>query len=157
MESAIQERVQEWYVKRKASGENGEASAGAKDGDGMGLAAEEMTELILDGRQFRTVSEEAAKLLKQLKNLAKLTCNQTGLNSVAAFPPMPSVKTLELTDNHISGGLDALVKAFPNLKRLQLGGNHFKTFEDIDALVSACVRVPLLPQKTVGIRRTDLF
>ncbi|KYF47015.1 putative lanp, partial [Toxoplasma gondii ARI] len=136
MESAIRERVEHWFAKRgNGEGEeaNGAASS-ASDEEMMKAAGEEMVELILDGRQFKSVSHEASDLLQKLQVLGKFTCNQTGLHSVEGFPVMPSVKTLELTDNHISGGLEALVKSFPNLKRLQLGGNYFRTFEVLEPL-----------------------
>ncbi|CBZ53749.1 putative inhibitor-1 of protein phosphatase type 2A [Neospora caninum Liverpool] len=138
MESAIRERVEHWFAKRR--GEDGEdangasSSASGKDEEMMKAAGEEMVELILDGRQFKSVGEEAAALLQKLTVLGKLTCNQTGLHSIEGFPVMPSVKTLELTDNHISGGLEALVKSFPNIKRLQLGGNYFRNFEVLEPL-----------------------
>ncbi|KEP66904.1 UNVERIFIED_CONTAM: lanp, putative [Hammondia hammondi] len=140
MESAIRERVEHWFAKR-GSGEGEEANGAASSGSDeemMKAAGEEMVELILDGRQFKSVSQEAADLLQKLQVLGKFTCNQTGLHSVDGFPVMPSVKTLELTDNHISGGLEALVKSFPNLKRLQLGGNYFRTFEVLEPLKDLC-------------------
>ncbi|PFH37321.1 putative lanp [Besnoitia besnoiti] len=137
MESAIRERVEHWFSKRGGEGEEASGDSSAPSGtdeEMLKAAGEEMVELILDGRQFKSVSEEAAKLLEKLTVLGKLTCNQTGLHSVEGFPVMPSVKTLELTDNHISAGLEALVKSFPNLKRLQLGGNYFRTYEVLEPL-----------------------
>eukprot|EP00955_Chlamydomonas_euryale_P089624 364481-Chlamydomonas_euryale.AAC.7 len=50
-------------------------------------------------------------------------CN-TGVNSLASFPSLPSLHTLRLSDNKISGGLEHLVSAgLTNLRSLDLAGN----------------------------------
>ncbi|KAL8429028.1 hypothetical protein ACSSS7_006836 [Eimeria intestinalis] len=132
MEAAIAERVEQFLaaVAAEAGGPSGGAPVAEEGVD----VHQELTELILDGRSIRNVSAADGEALKKFTNLTKLTLNQTGLASLANLPSMPSVRTLEATDNHISAGLEHLVKAFPNLRRLQLGGNHIKTLQDLDPL-----------------------
>ncbi|KAF8820414.1 putative lanp [Cardiosporidium cionae] len=96
--------------------------------------ADSIEELILDGRKIREITPKDAQLLQTFKNLSKLTCNRTSLVSIVGFLPMDTVKFLELTDNHLHEGLESLATAFPNLKRLELGGNYFKTLADIKPL-----------------------
>ncbi|CDJ39157.1 inhibitor-1 of protein phosphatase type 2A, putative, partial [Eimeria tenella] len=107
---------------------------GAPNGSGAVDVHQELTELILDGRSIRSISREDAAALGKFSNLTKLTLNQTGLASLEHLPRMPGVRTLEATDNHLAKDLHFLVEAFPNLRKLQLGGNHLKTFEDLQPL-----------------------
>lgn len=132
MEAAIAERVEQ-FLAAVAAEEGG--PPGAPNGSSGVDVHQELTELILDGRSIRSITAQDAAALQKFTNLTKLTLNQTGLASLANLPSMTGVRTLEATDNHITSGLDLLVKAFPNLKKLQLGGNHIKTFEDLEPLV----------------------
>ncbi|KAL8274761.1 hypothetical protein Esti_001310 [Eimeria stiedai] len=131
MEAAIAERVEQFLA--AVAAESGGPSGAPSPEDGVDVH-QELTELILDGRSIRSISAADGEALKKFANLSKLTLNQTGLASLANLPSMASVRTLEATDNHISSGLEHLVKAFPNLRRLQLGGNHIKTLADLDPL-----------------------
>lgn len=130
MEAAIAERMEQFLA--AVAAEEGGPPNGSNGVD----VQQELTELILDGRSIRSITAQDAEALKKFCNLTKLTLNQTGLASLANLPCMTSVRTLEATDNHITTGLDLLVKAFPNLRKLQLGGNHIKTFEDLESLVT---------------------
>ncbi|OEH75221.1 inhibitor-1 of protein phosphatase type [Cyclospora cayetanensis] len=132
MEAAIAERVEQFLA--AVAAEDGGPPAGAPNGTSGVDVYQELTELILDGRSIRGITPEDAAALKKFHNLTKLTLNQTGLASLANLPCMSSVRTLEATDNHISSCLKLLVDAFPNLRKLQLGGNHIKTFEDLEPL-----------------------
>lgn len=133
MEAAITERVEQFLA---AVAAEEEGPSGAANGDDNGVDVhQELTELILDGRSIRSITPEDSAALQKFTNLTKLTVNQTGLSSLANLPCMQSVRTVEATDNHITSGLDLLVKAFPNLKKLQLGGNHIKTFAELEPLV----------------------
>lgn len=129
MEAAIEERVEQFKA-LEAEEEREAREEGAS-------VYEQMNELILDGCSIRSISSADAALLSKFTNLAKLGLNQTGLSSLANLPVMPSVRSLEATDNHLSCGLEKLAAAFPNLKKLQLGGNHLKTLEDVKPLVSS--------------------
>lgn len=131
MEAAITERVEQFLA---AVAAEEEGNTGASNGDNGVDVHQELTELILDGRSIRSITPEDSAALQKFANLTKLTLNQTGLASLANLPCMQSVRTLEATDNHITSSLDLLVKAFPNLRKLQLGGNHIKTFGDLEPL-----------------------
>ncbi|XP_026190427.1 acidic leucine-rich nuclear phosphoprotein 32-related protein [Cyclospora cayetanensis] len=140
MEAAIAERVEQFLA--AVAAEDGGPPAGAPNGTSGVDVYQELTELILDGRSIRGITPEDAAALKKFHNLTKLTLNQTGLASLANLPCMSSVRTLEATDNHISSCLKLLVDAFPNLRKLQLGGNHIKTFEDLEPLVGSIAGSP---------------
>lgn len=131
MEAAIAERVEQFLAAIAA--EEGGPPEAPNGGSGVDVH-QELTELILDGRSIRSITAQDAAALQKFTNLAKLTLNQTGLASFANLPCMTGVRTLEATDNHVTTGLDLLVKAFPNLRKLQLGGNHIKTFADLEPL-----------------------
>lgn len=131
MEAAIAERVEQFLAAVEA--EEGGPAGAPNGGNGVDVH-QELTELILDGRSIRTITAEDAQALQKFTNLTKLTLNQTGLASLAHLPCMMGVRTLEATDNHLTTGLDLLVKAFPNLRKLQLGGNHIKTFAELEPL-----------------------
>uniref|UniRef100_A0A3B0N0R9 Acidic leucine-rich nuclear phosphoprotein 32 family, putative n=1 Tax=Theileria annulata TaxID=5874 RepID=A0A3B0N0R9_THEAN len=93
-------------------------------------------ELILDGSSIKTISMKEGERLEKFKNLSKLSLNGTGLTTLTNFPEMPSLKVLELTDNYISDPIvfTMIPKLFPNLKILQMGGNHLKNPHDVKSL-----------------------
>ncbi|KAF8820905.1 putative lanp [Cardiosporidium cionae] len=134
MEKAIHDRLKSLETLTEAS-----VSAKSNDEDNRGpvtkeICVDSIEELILDGRKIREITPKDAQLLQTFKNLSKLTCNRTSLLSIGGFLTMSSIKFLELTDNHLHEGLESLAAAFPNLKRLELGGNYFKTLADIKPL-----------------------
>ncbi|KAK1442006.1 hypothetical protein BgAZ_400360 [Babesia gibsoni] len=95
-----------------------------------------LRELIVDGTPLKTLSSAEANLLSKLKHLAKLSMNGTGLTSLVNFPEIPSLKVLELTDNHLSDSVifSIIPKLFPNICMLHLGGNHLKSLDDVKFL-----------------------
>lgn len=109
----------------------------SKDNGSESLDKHGITELILDGSKFKNITVEEGKLLKEFKNLTKMSLNGTGINSLENFPEIPTLQVLELTDNYLSDPLvfTLIPRLFPNLKTLQLGGNYFKSIEDIKPLV----------------------
>lgn len=100
-------------------------------------------ELILDGSTIKTITLKEGERLEKFKNLSKLSLNGTGLTSLTNFPEMPSLKVLELTDNYISDPIvfTMIPKLFPNLKILQMGGNHLKNPHDVKSLVSSTITI----------------
>ncbi|CAJ0935369.1 unnamed protein product [Ranitomeya imitator] len=58
-------------------------------------------------------------------------------------------RTLELSDNNISGGLEVLSEKCPNLTHLNLSGNRIKDLSTIEPLVSRGSRTTL-PAQVVG-------
>lgn len=92
---------------------------------------EEVTELVLD-------TCKAAKVtgLEKFSNLKLLTLNGCGLTSLEGFPTLPKLQRLELSDNGLSDGLDALQDAcLVGLKCLSLAGNKFNTLDTLEPLV----------------------
>ncbi|KAL8441549.1 hypothetical protein Emed_007546 [Eimeria media] len=153
MEAAIAERVEQFLAAVAAEAGGPSGAPGPEEGVDV---HQELTELILDGRSIRSVSAADGEALKKFVNLSKLTLNQTGLASLANLPSMPCVRTLEATDNHITSGLEHLVKAFPNLRRLQLGGNHIKTLADLDPLLEQ-LGLDLNPVASLADYREKVF
>jgi len=103
---------------------------------------DQVTELVLDTCKATKVSG-----LEKFSNLKSLTLNGCGLTTLDGFPTLPELRRLELSDNNISEGLEALQDAaLFQLKSLSLAGNKFATLEDLDPLSS-------LP----NLRDLDLF
>eukprot|EP00921_Rhytidocystis_pertsovi_P005199 GHVQ01009004.1.p4 GENE.GHVQ01009004.1~~GHVQ01009004.1.p4 ORF type:complete len:280 (+),score=71.19 GHVQ01009004.1:160-999(+) len=96
--------------------------------------AERRKELILDCCTLSPPTSDDADCLKQYTSLTTLSCNQCGLKSLDGFPLMSTLKTFELTDNYMNGGLERLVEVCPNVRTLILGGNKIKTLEHISPL-----------------------
>ena len=92
---------------------------------------DQVTELVLDTCKATKVSG-----LEKFSNLKSLTLNGCGLTTLDGFPTLPELRRLELSDNNISEGLEALQDAaLFQLKSLSLAGNKFATLEDLDPLV----------------------
>ena len=104
---------------------------------------DQVTELVLDTCKATKVSG-----LEKFSNLKSLTLNGCGLTTLDGFPTLPELRRLELSDNNISEGLEALQDAaLFQLKSLSLAGNKFATLEDLDPLVrplSAPAPVPFI-------------
>tara|TARA_B100000768_G_scaffold131312_1_gene121994 strand:+ start:303 stop:779 length:477 start_codon:yes stop_codon:yes gene_type:complete len=102
---------------------------------------DQVTELVLDTCKATKVSG-----LEKFSNLKSLTLNGCGLTTLDGFPTLPELRRLELSDNNISEGLEALQDAaLFQLKSLSLAGNKFATLEDLDPLVRplcACTAAP---------------
>jgi len=102
---------------------------------------EEVTELVLD-------TCKAAKVtgLEKFSNLKLLTLNGCGLTSLEGFPTLPKLQRLELSDNGLSDGLDALQDAcLVGLKCLSLAGNKFNTLDTLEPLVPPSPRISPRP------------
>ena len=73
--------------------------------------------------------------LKKFTNLQFLSLNSCRVTSLESLPKLPSLVTLELADNKISGGLDAL-SGFDNLERLDLANTKIEKADDLNVLSS---------------------
>ena len=67
-------------------------------------------------------------------NLETLSLISVGLTTLKGFPKLASLKKLELSDNRISNGLQALQEC-PKLSHLNLSNNKLKDLEAIEPLV----------------------
>ena len=94
---------------------------------------EEVDELVLDTCKATKVTG-----LDKFTNLRYLTLNGCGLTTLEGFPCLQKLKTLELADNQLNDGLEALQDAaLVYLTRLSLAGNRFSSLESLEPLVRA--------------------
>ena len=99
-----------------------------------GMQADQVMDLVLDTCKATKVTG-----LEKFSNLRTLTLNGCGLTTLEGFPTLPALRKLELRDNNLSDGLEALQDAaLFQLKSLSLAGNKFATLEDLEPLVRAC-------------------
>eukprot|EP00967_Tisochrysis_lutea_P136004 scaffold242012_cov35-Tisochrysis_lutea.AAC.1 len=96
-----------------------------------GRPVQEVTELVLDQCKTSKVTG-----LSKFMNLKVLQLNDCGLTSLEDFPTLPGLKRLELSDNNLSEGLEALQDAaLVQLRVLVLAGNKFAQVDSLEALV----------------------
>ena len=69
-----------------------------------------MQEIIIDNVKSRQIDDNSKKILEKLKNLQVLSLNNINLTTLANFPSVSSLKMLELSDNHLETGLEALAQ-----------------------------------------------
>merc|ERR1712203_1177579 len=74
-------------------------------------------------------------LTDEYANLETLSLINVGLTTLKGFPKLASLKKLELSDNRISNGLQALQEC-PKLSHLNLSNNKLKDLEAIEPLKS---------------------
>ena len=96
-----------------------------------GQQPEDVTELVLD-----TCKATRVIGLDKFVKLKTLTLNGCGLTTLEGFPALTNLLRLELSDNNLSDGLEALQEAcLINLKTLSLAGNKFSSLEQLEPLV----------------------
>lgn len=88
-----------------------------------------ITELNLDNCKSTSI----IGLTEEFENLEVLSLINVGLTTLKAFPALTSLRKLELSDNRISGGLNALT-CLPKLTYLNLSGNKIKDLETLESL-----------------------
>jgi acidic leucine-rich nuclear phosphoprotein 32 family protein A/C/D len=64
-----------------------------------------------------------------------LSLNGFGLKNIKSFPKIPTLKSLELRQNHITGDLADLKSLYPELRKLKLGENPIKSLDALKSLV----------------------
>ncbi|KAH8856360.1 Acidic leucine-rich nuclear phosphoprotein 32-related protein isoform 1 [Schistosoma japonicum] len=84
----------------------------------------EITELNLDNSK----SVDIEGLTDEYSALEVLSMMNVGLQNLAGLPCLSSLKNLELSNNLISGGLDALLKC-PNIEQLNLSSNKIESMD----------------------------
>ncbi|XP_076045348.1 acidic leucine-rich nuclear phosphoprotein 32 family member A-like [Oratosquilla oratoria] len=100
-----------------------------------------ITELNLDNCKSTTI----VGLTEEFKKLRILSLINVGLTSLKGFPRLPQLRKLELSDNRISGGLNA-IEGLPKLSYLNLSGNKIKEIETLEPL-----------KELKNLRTLDLF
>lgn len=106
-----------------------------------GRPADEIKELNLDNCRATQIEG----LTDEFKNLESLSLINVGLTTLRAFPSLPNLRKLELSDNRISSGLN-LLNGCNKLTHLNLSGNKIKDIETLEPL-----------KKFPEMRNLDLF
>ena len=96
-----------------------------------GRKSSEIKELNLDNCR----ASQVEGLTDEFSTLESLSLINVGLTSLKAFPNLPNLKKLELSDNRISAGLNNL-SGCPNLTHLSLSGNKIKDLATLEPLKS---------------------
>uniref|UniRef100_A0A3Q2V8M5 Acidic leucine-rich nuclear phosphoprotein 32 family member n=1 Tax=Haplochromis burtoni TaxID=8153 RepID=A0A3Q2V8M5_HAPBU len=92
----------------------------------------EVAELVVDN--CRSSDGEVEGLTDDYTGLEILSMVNVGLSSLSKLPSLPKLRKLEVSDNTISGGLDALAEKCPSLTYLNLSGNKIKDLSTIEPL-----------------------
>lgn len=92
---------------------------------------EKLSEVILDGHYISDLGD--LSFLTKCTELGYLSLNKCDIKSIPKFPAGLSIERLELCDNKLTGGLEAL-SALTHLEELHLGGNQFATLESLKPL-----------------------
>ncbi|KAM6290468.1 acidic leucine-rich nuclear phosphoprotein 32 family member A-like [Porphyrio hochstetteri] len=75
---------------------------------------------------FRSYKGKIEGFTDDFGELEFLSTINVGLTSVANLPKLHKPKTLELSDNRFSGGLEMLAEKCPNFRHLNLSGKKIK-------------------------------
>uniref|UniRef100_A0A183BVL0 LRRcap domain-containing protein n=1 Tax=Globodera pallida TaxID=36090 RepID=A0A183BVL0_GLOPA len=95
-----------------------------------GRQPSEVQDLLLDNCKATTI----CGLTEQFTNLTTLSLINVGLNSLDGLPKLPTVRTIDLSDNKLSGGLEKLVECCPRLYHINLCANKIATMETLAPL-----------------------
>lgn len=90
---------------------------------------EEVEELNIDSCK----ASHIAGLTDKFVNLQTLSIANSELSSLKGFPSLPNLRKLDLSDNRLSGGLDALIGC-PKLEYIGLSGNPIKDVTSLEPL-----------------------
>ncbi|CAG8561559.1 11441_t:CDS:2 [Funneliformis mosseae] len=103
----------------------------------------EPEELYLDNKKIMTISNIISSdqsdftPLTELINLKSLSMNRTHLHSLEGFPTLPKLRRLALSDNKLTGGLEAFVNAkLEKLIHLDLSDSEEENEENQEAEIS---------------------
>ncbi|KAG5851463.1 acidic leucine-rich nuclear phosphoprotein 32 family member B-like isoform X1 [Anguilla anguilla] len=92
----------------------------------------EVKELVLDN--CRSDDGKILGLTAEFENLEFLSMINVNLVSLDNLPKLPKLRKLELSDNRVSGGLEALAEKTPSLTHLNLSGNKIKDLGTLEPL-----------------------
>ncbi|CAL8081301.1 unnamed protein product [Calicophoron daubneyi] len=101
----------------------------------------EVRELNLD----HSKSKKLEGLSDQYTGLEELSLVSVGLETLEGLPELPSLKAIELSNNNLSGGLEALLRC-PKLEEINLSGNKIESVDVLSPLA-----------KLSSLRHLDLF
>ena len=86
------------------------------------------TDLNLENWKSPEIAVADQELLESFTSLSSISFKSSGLTSLSNFPRNLSLIDIDLNDNHLSGGLEALA-ALPNLMMLSLENNNIISVE----------------------------
>ncbi|KAJ8374482.1 hypothetical protein SKAU_G00050620 [Synaphobranchus kaupii] len=92
----------------------------------------EVKDLVLDN--CRSDDGKILGLTAEFENLEFLSMINVNLLSLDNLPKLHKLRKLELSDNRVSGGLEALAEKTPNLTHLNLSGNKIKDLGTLEPL-----------------------
>ncbi|XP_061552877.1 acidic leucine-rich nuclear phosphoprotein 32 family member E-like isoform X4 [Phycodurus eques] len=82
----------------------------------------------------RSGNGEVDGVTEEFSGLEVLRMVNVGLTSLSKLPSLPKLHKLELSDNAICGGLEALAQKCPNLTHLDISGNGISDIAALEAL-----------------------
>jgi len=91
----------------------------------------ELTEAILDGHHIEEMGD--ISFLKDCSEMGYLSMNKCGLKKLEKFPAGLSIERLEICDNSLHNGLEAL-QSLEKLEELHIGGNQFDSINQLSPL-----------------------
>lgn len=101
---------------------------------------EDVDQLILDDlfQKIKALNEEQIAGIEKYTSLKHLSLNNIGIVSLKNLPKLPNLQILELRENYITGKeLNLIVKQYPNLIKIKLGGNPLKDIDCLDAFAKS--------------------
>jgi hypothetical protein len=98
------------------------------------LEKKDTKEIILDTYQIKEISEEEKEYMEQFQKVETFSLNNTHLKSLNNLPNFPSLTTIELSDNFISGEEISKLKIYENLKKIRIANNKIKNLNDMEIL-----------------------
>lgn len=116
----------------------------------------DVDKLILDDffSKVRVLTEDHKNTLEEYTDLKHLSLNGFGLACLKNLPLLPSVVNLELRENLLTGDdFDLILKAFPKVLKLKLGGNPIKNFENFNVFAKSELKILELFETSVGNKK----
>jgi Leucine-rich repeat (LRR) protein len=95
-----------------------------------GKKPSEVQDLLLDNCKTTTISG----LTDEFTQLTTLSLINVGLTSLDGLPKLPALRTIDLSDNKLSGGLDKLTQNCPRLYHLNLCANKIDAIKTLEPL-----------------------
>uniref|UniRef100_A0A1I8BJB0 LRRcap domain-containing protein n=1 Tax=Meloidogyne hapla TaxID=6305 RepID=A0A1I8BJB0_MELHA len=95
-----------------------------------GKKPSKVQELLLDNCKVTSISG----LTDEFTRLKTLTLINVGLNSLDGLPKLPALRTIDLSDNKLTGGLEKLAQNCPRLYHLNLCANKIEVIKALEPL-----------------------